>query len=87
MGNALIMQLSRYLRWRGVEPGLVKRPTGERNRQSCRGYLPKGGHVHTVNRAQLELSTKLTGIYSVLFTLVVNFPAKVLPPQKGILPL
>ena len=81
------MQLSRYVRWRSVDTGLVKRPTGDRNRQSRRGYQPKGGHVYTMNRAQLEISAKLTGFYSVFFALVVNFPAKVIPPQKGILPL
>ena len=73
VGNPLVMQLSWYLRWRNVDPGLVKRPTGDQNRQSFRDYLPKGGHVDTMNRAQLELSTTLTEFYCVLFSLVVRW--------------
>ena len=31
VGNPLFRQLNRYLRWWSVDPGLVKRPTEDRN--------------------------------------------------------
>ena len=67
VGKPLIRHLNIYLCWRSVDPGLVKRNKGERYRETFRGYLPKGGHVDTMNHAQLELSPTLTEVFSVLF--------------------
>ena len=55
VGSPLVRQLGWYLRWPSVEPGLLKRPTGDRDLQTCRGYLSKGGHVDVPNRGQLAL--------------------------------
>ena len=68
VGKPLIRQLSLYLCWRSADPGLVNRTEGERYRESFRGYLPKSGHVDTMNRAQLELSPTLYEVFTVLFS-------------------
>jgi hypothetical protein len=72
VGKPLVRQLSIYPCWRSVDPGFVKRTKGGRYRQSYRGYLPKGGHVDTMNRAQLELSSTMTEVFSVLFSFVIR---------------
>lgn len=37
-----------------------KRPWGDRERETCRYYLSKGGEFDVMNRAQLAISTTLT---------------------------
>ena len=39
--SPLVRQLGRYLRWSNVDTGLLKRPKGDWDRQTC-GCLPKG---------------------------------------------
>ena len=41
VGKLSVMQLSRYAHWRNVDPGLVKCPMGDWNRQSCRATCQK----------------------------------------------
>ena len=45
---------------------------GDRDRQTCRGFLSKGGHVDILNRAQLALSDYLSEVFPVLFSSVVR---------------
>jgi hypothetical protein len=53
--NPALVQLGKYLRWPSVDPGLLKRPKGDRKQHFCRGYLTKSGHVDILRRAQLAL--------------------------------
>jgi hypothetical protein len=55
VGNPLVRQLGRYLRWPSVDPGLLRCTKEDQDRQTGRGYLPKSGHVNILNRAQLAL--------------------------------
>jgi len=49
-GKPVVRQLSIYLCWQIVDHSVVKRTKGGRYRESCRGFLPRGGHVETMNR-------------------------------------
>ena len=67
VGKPLIRQLSIYICWRSANPGRVKRTKGEQYRESFYGYLPNGGYVDAMNRAQLELSPTLTEVFILIF--------------------
>jgi len=55
VGNPLVTQIDRYLCWPIFDPGLIKRPKGDRARQTCPCHLSKGGHVDKLKRAHLAL--------------------------------
>ena len=44
-----------YLRWTWFDPSFPKYPKGDRDRQPCRGYLSKVGHLYIINRTKLAL--------------------------------
>jgi hypothetical protein len=70
MGNRLVRHFGRYLRWLSVDPGLLKE--GDRCRQAWIGYLPKGGHVDILNRAELAVFDYLSLGFSMLSSSVVR---------------